>query len=85
MTKKPKPKRKNLLDEGMAEKGYVNVQTAAGLLRVAVSTAHRLCDDQKLEHVRVGGGTDGFMARVYVKRTSLREYLGPETAKILGV
>lgn len=84
--KKPAPKpRKRQLDADLAEKGYDSAKVAAALLRVDVKSLHRLCEADKLEHIRVGGDEDGNMQRVFVKRTSIRTYLGPEVSKLLGV
>lgn len=84
--KKPQPKpRKRQLDEDMAEKGYDSAKVAAALLRMDVKALHRLCEADKLEYIRVGGDAAGRMARVFVKRTSVRAHLGPEASKLLGV
>ncbi len=84
--KKPEKKtRKRQLDLDLAEKGYDSAKVAATLLRVDIKALHRLCEADKLEHIRVGGDEEGRRARVFVKRTSLRAHLGPEACKLLGV
>jgi hypothetical protein len=81
--KKIKTTRKRMLDDDMAAKGYVSTTIAAELLRMDASNVYRLCEDGKLDHVRLGGEKP--YSRTYVKKDSLRKFLGPEMSKMLGV
>jgi hypothetical protein len=69
----------------MEAKGYINATAAAALLRMVVSTIHRLCAENRLEHIRIGGQPDGHMARTYIRRDRLKHFLGADAAKLLKV
>ena len=72
--------KKRALDEEMASKGYITSNAASEMMRSHKSTVYDLCDRGELEFMRIGGGKK---PRLYIKRTSIKEYMGPEATKLL--
>jgi len=84
-TPKIKKTRHRVLDTNMEAKGYVSVASAVNILGMSLTGVHQMCNDGKLDHIRVGGQPDGKMARVFIRRESLKNHLGPEAARVLKV
>ena len=68
--------------EMMRAKGYLPVADAASKLGVSKFRIYDLIKRERIDSLAIG---DGPNARRYVPIASLREYVGDEAAKVLGL
>jgi hypothetical protein len=65
-------------------KDYLTIREVADLTNRDVSTIRAWCRADKVKYVRIGGG-GGRGPSYFLLRSSLREYLGKDTADVLGI